>query len=63
MDLGGSSKRQAYRLPKAYHIAITQEFRRNWSYGQRPPSEHKRVEILLDVYSRYPIPQLIGIEP
>jgi hypothetical protein len=61
--IGGSSQGKTYRLPKAYHYAITQEFRTAWPYGQDRPTPKQRMNILIQVYSRYPIPQLIGIEP
>jgi hypothetical protein len=52
-----------YRIQSAYHQAITQEFRSHWGYGQgRPPAERLQ-KILIQVYSHYPIPQLIGITP
>jgi hypothetical protein len=61
--LGGDPQGRTYRLPKAYHYAITQEFRTRWEYRKRKPTPEERVDILILVYSRYPIPQLIGIEP
>jgi hypothetical protein len=62
--LGGPRDGVTYRLPSAYHQAITQEFRRLWKYGQgRTPETPELQRILLEVYSRYPIPQLIGITP
>jgi hypothetical protein len=61
--LGGTRDGTTYRLPKAYHYAITQEFRQRRPHGTEPPRLEERVEILIEVYSRYPIPQLIGIEP
>ena len=60
----GPSRRVTYRLSTAYHQAITQEFRREWPYGQNQrPTQEELFKILLRVYSKYPIPQLIGIEP
>lgn len=62
--LGGTSQGTTCRLPTAYHKAITQEFRREWPYGQeRQPTSHELMGILIRVYSKYPIPQLVGIEP
>jgi len=62
--LGGSPNGVTYRLPSSYHQAITQEFRRLWTYGQgRTPEPPELQRILLEVYSKYPIPQLIGITP
>ncbi len=61
--LGGSPQGKTYRLPKAYHYAITRAFRENWPYGQGRPEPKQQMDILIKVYSRYPIPQLIGIDP
>jgi len=62
--LGGPRNGVTYRLQSAYHQAITQEFRSRWSYGQdNPPAPEVRQQILLEVYFKYPIPQLIGITP
>jgi len=62
--LGGSPKGATYRLDSAYHQAITQAFRAKWRYNRKDkplPAELQR--ILSEVYSEYPIPQLIGITP
>lgn len=61
--LGGEGTGPTYRLPTAYHKAITQAFRQRWPYGQKKPDPQKRFEILMEVYSEYPIPQLLGIQP
>ncbi len=62
--LGGPKNGQTYRLPTAYHKAITQAFRREWQYGQgQGPSPQRLTDILVRVYAQYPIPQLIGITP
>ncbi len=61
--LGGSRTGPTYRLQSAYHQTITQEFRRQWGYGQGQPRPERLQQIILEVYSRYPIPQLIGISP
>jgi hypothetical protein len=62
--LGGPRNGVTYRLPSPYHEAITQEFRRLWRYGQgRTPETEELQRILIEVYSKYPIPQLIGITP
>lgn len=53
-----------YRLDSAYHQAITQAFRAQSGYNRRDkPDPGKLQQILIDVYSQYPIPQLIGITP
>lgn len=61
--LGGEGSGTTYRLPTAYHKAITQAFRQRWPYGLRKPDPQKRFELLMEVYAEYPIPQLIGIQP
>lgn len=61
--LGGAADGPTYRVPTAYHKAITQAFRQRWPYGQRRPDSQKLFEILMEVYAEYPIPQLIGIQP
>jgi hypothetical protein len=61
--LGGPENGRTFRIPTAYHKAITQEFRGIWKYGQGEPSPAQLQEILVQVYSKYPIPQLVGIEP
>ncbi|MCY0999165.1 hypothetical protein OWM54_18645 [Myxococcus sp. MISCRS1] len=62
--LGGAKDGQTYRLPTAYHKAITRAFREEWRYGQgQRPDARALTDILVRVYSRYPIPQLIGIPP
>lgn len=61
--LVGTPDGTTYRLPTAYHKAITQEFRQEWRYGQGKPDPRQLMDILTRVYSRYPIPQLVGIEP
>ena len=62
--LGGPKNGVTYRIPTAYHKLITQAFRREWGYDRRGlPNAAQRQEILLRVYSQYPIPQLIGITP
>jgi len=61
--LGGTAQGTTYRLPTAYHKALTQEFRREWAYGQGRPDPRQLVDILTRVYSRYPLPQLVGLQP
>jgi hypothetical protein len=62
--LGGARNGVTYRLQSAYHQAITQAFRAKWGYNQKGrPSPTQLQQILLEVYSEYPIPQLIGITP
>jgi len=61
--LGGSRQGTTYRLPTAYHKAITQAFRLEWAYGRNRPSSEELMVLMTRVYSKYPIPQLVGIEP
>jgi hypothetical protein len=61
--MGGEPHGKTFRLPKAYHYAVTQEFRARWPHGQEAPRAKELQNILIQVYSRYPIPQLIGIDP
>jgi hypothetical protein len=59
--LGGPADGTTYRLPAAYHQLLTNAFRRKHPYGQKPPNEVRVREIMMEVYSEHPIPQLIGI--
>ena len=62
--LGGPRNGTTYRLHAAYHQAITQEFRRLWSYGRGElPMPAELQGLLVEVFSKYPIPQLIGLTP
>ncbi|MDC0711336.1 hypothetical protein POL68_22895 [Stigmatella sp. ncwal1] len=63
MYLGGLMQGTTYRLPTAYHKAITQAFRQEWRYGRSRPNAEELMGLITRVYSKYPIPQLIGIEP
>ena len=60
--MGGPADGARYRVPAPYHQLITNAFRQRWNYGQGIPKEEVAKEIMLKVYSEYPIPQLIGIE-
>jgi hypothetical protein len=61
--LGGRRDGVTYRIPASYHVAITQSFRTKWQYGQPHPEPVQLRRILLEVYTEYPIPQLLGITP
>lgn len=62
--LGGARTGKTYRIPTAYHKLLTRAFRKEWGYDKtRPPNPEERLAIMLKVYSQYPIPQLIGINP
>lgn len=59
--MGGPEDGPRYRVPAPYHQLITNAFRRQWNYGKGTPREEVAKEIMMKVYSEYPIPQLIGI--
>lgn len=64
MYLGGPQSGVTYRIPTAYHKMITRAFRKAWGYDRRDfPKPDQLQKILLTVYSQFPIPQLIGINP
>jgi hypothetical protein len=55
--LGGAADGALAPLNGAYHQVITNEFRSLWSYGLGPVSEQRMLEIMKQVYSKYPLPQ------
>jgi hypothetical protein len=59
--LGGRADGPMFRVPADYHQLITNAFREEHAYGLGPPSATRAQEIMMKVYARYPIPQLIGI--
>jgi len=59
--LGGKENGQTFRLPAAYHQLLTNAFRQHWGYGRGKPPPEKAQQIMLEVYSQFPIPQLVGI--
>lgn len=59
--LGGPRDGKTYRIPSPYHQLITNAFRSRNPYGQEPLSREAAMKIMTEVYSEYPIPQLIGI--
>jgi hypothetical protein len=61
--MGGPKDGKTVRIPTAYHKAITQAFRKRWAYRQDMPDPKELQMILVEIYSQYPIPQHIGIEP
>jgi hypothetical protein len=62
--LGGPRTGVTYRIPTAYHKVLTRAFRKEWEYERKGfPKPEQLQAILLTVYSKYPIPQLIGINP
>jgi hypothetical protein len=50
-----------FRLPAGYHQLITNAFRELHAYGEPKPSAERAQLIMMKVYARYPIPQLVGI--
>jgi hypothetical protein len=60
--LGGLRNGKTFRLPAPYHQLITNAFREEHPYGRPPPGVEEARRIMLKVYSKYPIPQLIGIQ-
>jgi hypothetical protein len=59
--LGGQENGPTYRLPAAYHQLVTNAFRRLHPYGRPKPQAWEVQSFMLQVYSEYPIPQLVGI--
>jgi hypothetical protein len=59
--LGGKADGVTYRVPAAYHQLITNAFREKRPYGLGKPPAQEAQNIMLKVYSEFPIPQLIGI--
>ncbi len=53
--MGGDPNGLLVRIPASYHQLITNEFRRLWPYGQRPPGEAQLKWIVQQVYKRFPI--------
>jgi len=59
--LGGKADGVTYRVPAPYHQLITNAFREKRPYGLGAPPAQEAQNIMLKVYSEFPIPQLIGI--
>ncbi len=59
--LGGPKNGTTFRIPATYHQLLTNAFRALHPYGSPRPSEQRAQEIMLKVYSQFPIPQQIGI--
>lgn len=59
--LGGLADGPRYRVPAPYHQLLTNAFRQRWSYGRGRPDKEEARRIMMEIYSQYPIPQLIGI--
>jgi hypothetical protein len=54
--LGGDKNGPTVSLDPAYHRLITTEFQQKHSYNQPPPSPERQIEIMKEVYSKYPLP-------
>ena len=61
-SLGGPPNGKTFRVPAPYHQLITNAFREQHPYGRPTPSVEEAQRLMLKVYSKYPIPQLIGIQ-
>lgn len=56
--LGGPAKGKTVPLPGSYHQGITNEFRKEWAYGQNKiPTPEELERIKEKVYDKYPLPQ------
>jgi RHS repeat-associated protein len=56
--LGGGPTGPSVRIDAAYHQMITNAFRKLWPYGTGElPSAQRLLQILRDVYSRFPLPR------
>ncbi|MFV0507236.1 MAG: hypothetical protein ACK5L5_11150 [Bacteroidales bacterium] len=56
--LGGAKKQTLVPLDAAYHQVITNEFRGLYQYGLPRPGEETMLEIMKQVYSKYPLPSV-----
>ena len=54
--LGGAKDGALVPLDGAYHQVITNEFRSLYQYGLPKPGDAKMLEIIKQVYSKYPLP-------
>ncbi len=54
--LGGKGNGPLVPLDASYHQVITNEFRALWPYGNGVPSASELQNIIMKVYSKYPIP-------
>jgi RHS repeat-associated protein len=53
--LGGPKNGPTVPIPGSYHQGITNEFRKEWGYGQEPPSPEQLEDIKNKVYDKYPL--------
>lgn len=54
--IGGDKTGPTVSLDPAYHRLITTEFQQKHAYNQPPPSPERQLEIMKEVYSKYPLP-------
>jgi hypothetical protein len=54
--LGGDPDGPTVDLNAAYHQEITNEFRKEWPYGEDRPSPSEREKIMEEVYTKFPLP-------
>jgi hypothetical protein len=54
--LGGPKNGPTAPLNPAYHQRITNAFRNEYGYGQGPVKETKQLDIMYNVYRKYPLP-------
>ena len=54
--LGGDKNGPLVEIPAGYHQGITNEFRKEWGYGQDKPTDEQYDEIQKRVYGKFPIP-------
>jgi RHS repeat-associated protein len=54
--LGGAKDGPTVELDGAYHQLVTNEFRKEWSYGQGAPSREMAEDIAKRVYKKFPLP-------
>ncbi|RJP24975.1 MAG: hypothetical protein C4520_03080 [Candidatus Abyssobacteria bacterium SURF_5] len=57
--LGGPANGLKVRVDAVYHQLITNEFRRAWAYGQGMPAAEQVQEIVMKVYKKYPVDDII----
>ncbi|WP_293916373.1 MULTISPECIES: hypothetical protein [unclassified Sphingobacterium] len=58
--LGGAKNGPLVPLDAAYHQVITNEFRAIRPYGLGPVNEAQRLQIMKEVYSKFPLPPGYG---
>jgi hypothetical protein len=54
--LGGPKSGKTVKIDPAYHQLLTNRFRERYAYGQSLPKPGEIKDILLEIYSKYPLP-------